>query len=292
VHGDFRIGAWLIQPQLHTIARDAQVTHVEPKAMQVLVYLAEHADQVVPKERLISAVWTDTFVTDGVLIRCISELRKAFDEDANDPKVIGTIPRGGYRLVAPVVPVAPEETEAAATAKPQHTKRLVLALLTVILAGVGVLAYIFRPSLEQPRVVGFTQITHDGHQKNFDGQVIATVLTDGPRIYVQENIDGRFVVGQVPSSGGEIVPLWTLLPNIALYGLSPDKAELLVGSFVRTEQDVKLWSIPVSGGPPRNLGWSGAGANWMQNGELLLANNNALDVSAKDHVSKRRTLRA
>jgi DNA-binding winged helix-turn-helix (wHTH) protein/Tol biopolymer transport system component len=288
VHGDFRIGAWLIQPQLHTIARDAQVTHVEPKAMQVLVYLAEHVDQVVPKERLISAVWTDTFVTDGVLIRCISELRKAFDEDANDPKVIGTIPRGGYRLIAPVVPVAPEETEAAATAKPQHTKRLVLVLLTVILAGVGVLAYIFRPSLEQPRVVGFTQITHDGHQKNFDGQVIATVLTDGPRIYVQENIDGRFVVGQVPSSGGEIVPLWTLLPNIALYGLSPDKTELVVGSFGRTEQDVKLWSIPVSGGPPRNLGWSGADANWMQNGELLLANNNALDVIAKDHVSKRR----
>lgn len=95
MHGDFRIGAWLIQPQLHTIARDAQVTHVEPKAMQVLVYLAEHADQVVPKERLISAVWTDTFVTDDVLIRCISELRKAFDEDAKDPKVIGTIPRGG-----------------------------------------------------------------------------------------------------------------------------------------------------------------------------------------------------
>jgi hypothetical protein len=38
--------------QLHTMARDAQVTHVERKAMQVLVYLAEHADQVVPKERL------------------------------------------------------------------------------------------------------------------------------------------------------------------------------------------------------------------------------------------------
>jgi DNA-binding winged helix-turn-helix (wHTH) protein len=52
VQGDFRIGVWLIQPHLHTIARDAQVTPVEPKAMQVLVYLAEHADQVVPKERL------------------------------------------------------------------------------------------------------------------------------------------------------------------------------------------------------------------------------------------------
>src|SRR5271155_4593935 len=102
VQGDFHIGAWLIQPQLHTIARDGHVSHVEPKAMQVLLYLAEHADQVVPKERLISVVWADTFVTDDVLTRCISELRKAFDEDAKNPQIIETIPRSGYRLLAAV----------------------------------------------------------------------------------------------------------------------------------------------------------------------------------------------
>ena len=102
VQGDFHIGIWLIQPQLHTIAANRQVIQVEPKAMQVLVYLAEHADQVVPKERLIGAVWADTFVTDDVLTRCISDLRKAFNDDAKDPKVIATVPRSGYRLVAQV----------------------------------------------------------------------------------------------------------------------------------------------------------------------------------------------
>ena len=81
---------------------------LEPKAMQVLVHLAEHAGEVVPKERLISAVWTDTFVTDDVLTRAISGLRRVFCDDAKAPQVIQTIPKGGYRLMAPIVPVEPQ----------------------------------------------------------------------------------------------------------------------------------------------------------------------------------------
>jgi TolB-like protein/DNA-binding winged helix-turn-helix (wHTH) protein/cytochrome c-type biogenesis protein CcmH/NrfG len=102
VQGDFRIGRWLIQPQLHTISLGAQVINVEPKAMQVLVCLAGQTQEVVTKERLIREVWTDTFVTDDVLTRCISELRRAFNDDSKDPRVIQTIPRVGYRLIAPV----------------------------------------------------------------------------------------------------------------------------------------------------------------------------------------------
>jgi adenylate cyclase len=83
VQGDFRIGRWLIQPQLHTISLGAQVINVEPKAMQVLVCLAGQTQEVVTKERLIREVWTDTFVTDDVLTRCISELRRAFNDDSN-----------------------------------------------------------------------------------------------------------------------------------------------------------------------------------------------------------------
>src|SRR5215470_17192999 len=112
LEGDFRIGAWLVQPQLHTIALEGRVSHVEPKAMQVLVYLAEHPEEVVPKERLIRAVWADTFVTDDVLTRCISELRRAFDDDAKEPRVIATIPRSGYRLLAPVEPTEARPREA------------------------------------------------------------------------------------------------------------------------------------------------------------------------------------
>ena len=145
VQGDFHIGAWLIQPQLHTIARDDQITHVEPKAMQVLVYLAEHADQVVSKERLISAVWADTFVTDDVLTRCISELRKAFGDDPRNPEVIETIPRGGYRLLASVEPLPAEPVSAAASSSPRRwplwaaaiAEALGLALLVLALNSGG-----------------------------------------------------------------------------------------------------------------------------------------------------------
>jgi DNA-binding winged helix-turn-helix (wHTH) protein len=52
--------------------------------MQVLVLLAAHAGQVVAKERLIQTVWPDAFVTDDVLTRAISELRRVFGDDAKD----------------------------------------------------------------------------------------------------------------------------------------------------------------------------------------------------------------
>lgn len=70
--------------------------------MSVLVCLAEHKCEVVSKEQLFAAVWPDTFVTDDVLKRSISELRKALGDDTKEPRFIGTIPKGGYRLICPV----------------------------------------------------------------------------------------------------------------------------------------------------------------------------------------------
>jgi tetratricopeptide (TPR) repeat protein len=70
--------------------------------MQVLVCLAEAGD-LVSKEALMRKVWADTFVTDDVLTRSISELRKALADDPKRPRYIQTVPKGGYRLVQPVM---------------------------------------------------------------------------------------------------------------------------------------------------------------------------------------------
>ena len=72
--------------------------------MQVLVYLAERAGQVVTRAALLDDLWPDVFVTENALSRCISQLRKAFDDDPRDPHIIETIPKTGYRLIAPVCP--------------------------------------------------------------------------------------------------------------------------------------------------------------------------------------------
>ncbi|MGA8153040.1 MAG: protein kinase [Terriglobales bacterium] len=147
-----------------------------------------------------------------------------------------------------------------------------IAIFAAALVGVAVVAYLLRPALPAPRITGFTQLTHDGHQKNFYGQVTPTVLTDGPRLYVEENIDNRFVVSQVSTSGGETVPLALPLPNVNLDSISPDKSELIVGSFTGYELDQPLWAVPTLGGSPRRLGETTAeDAAWMPNRDLLIA---------------------
>ena len=103
--GDFRVGSWLVQPSLNNISQNGTSNRVEPKVMEVLVCLAEHAGEAVPKEKLLQTVWPDTFVSDDVLKRSVSELRRVFGDDAHESRVIETIPKRGYRLVAAVKPV-------------------------------------------------------------------------------------------------------------------------------------------------------------------------------------------
>jgi Tol biopolymer transport system component/DNA-binding winged helix-turn-helix (wHTH) protein len=102
VRGDFRIGDWLIHPGVNSMERDGATVHLEPKVMQVLVALASEPGEVVTREHLRSVVWPDVFVGEDVLIRAISEIRRAFSDDPRVPHTIETIPKVGYRLIAPI----------------------------------------------------------------------------------------------------------------------------------------------------------------------------------------------
>ncbi len=166
------------------------------------------------------------------------------------------------------------------TVQPQpHSRGKSFAVAAVVVAIAAVAAYALRPTLSPPRITGYTELTHDGHQKNFFGQVAATVLTDGPRLYVEENIDGRFTVVQVSAAGGETVPLPMPFANANLDSISLDKSELVAGSFTGYELDQPLWAIPVLGGSPRRLGdLTAEDASWMPNGDLLIAHGTQLIV--------------
>lgn len=98
---NFQIQEWVVSPKLNSLRCNGRMVRIEPKVMQVLVCLARSSD-VVSKEKLMQTVWADTFVTDDVLTRSISELRKVFDDDKRNPRFIQTIPKGGYRLMVPV----------------------------------------------------------------------------------------------------------------------------------------------------------------------------------------------
>lgn len=102
MRGDFGIGDWLIHPAVNSMEHDGETVHLEPKVMQVLVTLSSEPGEVVTREHLRSVVWPDVFVGEDVLIRAISELRRAFSDDPRVPRTIETVPKVGYRLIAPV----------------------------------------------------------------------------------------------------------------------------------------------------------------------------------------------
>ncbi|UCF37479.1 MAG: helix-turn-helix transcriptional regulator [Acidobacteriota bacterium] len=102
MQGDFRVGDWLVRPDVNELNRNGEKKSIEPKVMDVLIYLSEHAGEVLSKERLIQAVWPDTFVTDDALKYAIVSLRKVLGDNASDPRFIRNIPKRGYQMVAEV----------------------------------------------------------------------------------------------------------------------------------------------------------------------------------------------
>jgi len=80
--------------------------------MDTLVHLAARAGEVVSGDELIDAVWQGRVVYDAQIYKIISELRRAFRDHGNGEPFIQTVPKRGYRLVAPVAPAQPRESSA------------------------------------------------------------------------------------------------------------------------------------------------------------------------------------
>jgi adenylate cyclase len=119
---DFRLGDWIVKPHTNSVVGPEGETHVEPKAMQVLSLLAGRAGQVVTKNEILRDVWEGTFVSVEVLPNAIWELRKALGDDAKRPRFIQTLPKKGYRLIAPVV-TSSAETPASPAVAPSTSRR-------------------------------------------------------------------------------------------------------------------------------------------------------------------------
>jgi DNA-binding winged helix-turn-helix (wHTH) protein len=98
----FEVGEWVVEPMLYRITRGDEVRHIRPRAMGVLECLAEARGAVVTRQRITDRVWRTEYVTTNALTHVVAELRTSLGDDADRPMFIETIPRRGYRLVAPV----------------------------------------------------------------------------------------------------------------------------------------------------------------------------------------------
>lgn len=85
-----------------SLFRNSEVVPLAPKSCEVLVALVESGGRIIKKEEIVERVWANTFVEEANLTHHISALRKALSENKNGRKFIETIPRRGYRFVAPI----------------------------------------------------------------------------------------------------------------------------------------------------------------------------------------------
>jgi len=157
VAGRFTLGDWTVSPELNSLDREGQVVHLEPKIMQVLVVLAEQPGHVVAKKQIFQRVWPDTFVSDEVLTRSISELRKVFEDNPREPRYIQTISKSGYRLVAPVI----EESRPSSHWKTSRVVSVSVVALAALLTAVWYLRPKTDGTIQSLAVMPFVNVTAD-----------------------------------------------------------------------------------------------------------------------------------
>jgi len=162
----FKLANWLVNPKLCVISNAQETINLEPKAMTLLVVLAEAEGELVSRDELFESVWPNQYVTDQALNTLISSLRKSLAHQPADTNIIETRAKLGYRLSQPVQWETPKNATKAATqtTNPIDTK-LWLLLLTLILT-----VLFFANKFYNPRDNAST--TADINSANNDYQVI------------------------------------------------------------------------------------------------------------------------
>lgn len=108
-----RIGEYCVDLGALTVHGGAAPVRLKPKAMAVLIELARRPGATVTRDELLDRVWRSSYTTPSVVGHAVSALRRAFGESPQDSRYIETIPRLGYRLLAPAEFIDPPVAEAA-----------------------------------------------------------------------------------------------------------------------------------------------------------------------------------
>jgi DNA-binding winged helix-turn-helix (wHTH) protein len=133
----FRFGRFLLDPADRQLSRDGAPVELNARYLDALALLVGEQGRLVSKDRFMDEVWRGVPVTDEALTQCIKTLRRQLGDDAARPAFIETVPKHGYRFIAPVETVGRDgaaAAPAAIAARPSGAWRA-----TLVLAGAGTL---------------------------------------------------------------------------------------------------------------------------------------------------------
>jgi transcriptional activator of cad operon len=118
-----RIGDWSVDPATGQMSRSNESIRVEARTLRLLLCLAENAGQVVSIDDLLNKAWDGVIVTPDSVYQGVASLRRLLGDDPKNPTYIATVPRLGYRMIAPVGPWVDPLPAAAAIDEPKPVRR-------------------------------------------------------------------------------------------------------------------------------------------------------------------------
>ncbi len=113
----YRFGDVELDTASYTLTRGDEPVAVEPQVFEVLTYLVEHRDRLVPRTELFDEIWNSRFVTDSALSSRIKAARAAIGDDGRAQRCIRTVHGRGFQFVADVETLAMADVAAAPTAE-------------------------------------------------------------------------------------------------------------------------------------------------------------------------------
>jgi adenylate cyclase len=180
-----RVGDWELDTALNEVRQGSQTVKLEPKATELLAFLAQRAGQVVSREELLAALWPGVVVGDDTITQAVLKLRRSLKDDARSPRYIETISKRGYRLIAPV-----ERSGAAPAARRFPAFVPALAVLAALL--LGMVLYLERQARQESvqeigrlptvTVLPFESVEDDEAQRRLGRGLAADLSTDLARL--------------------------------------------------------------------------------------------------------------
>lgn len=254
-------------PLENTVRKGDVEVELEPRVMKLLCFMAENAGLVVSREQLISTIWSDVIVQEDSLTKVISELRRVLGDDTKEPKIIRTIRKGGYQLIADV---EWQESKLNGTEATGNTRFMAwLVICTIML-----LAGLFYIQQEGPNTAKLSLPPPEKiiRLTSYAGQELDPSLShDGKNLVYVRNLGGiLFDIYMLSLETNKSIRLTQSDFKDRFPRWSPNDQHI---AFLREhENDSSLMMVNTSGGKPKTLATfneTGMGIDWSLDGKYL-----------------------
>ena len=269
----FQFGPFILDPAEHLLLRDAQAVPLTPKAFDLLTLLVTHAGRLLTKEELLEQLWRDVSVEESNLTYHVFAVRKALGETEQE-RYVETVPRRGYRFVAPVA-VVPRSvpTPDAAPATPV-VRRPHMAIWLITAAAVGLAVWFARtPSRPTDVRAGAAVRFQIPVPEGMAGEAQFSLSPDGAHlVFPAAGADGVVHLWRRDLGSLQIEPIpGTDLPA----GGVPPMFWSADGRSLAFDTGGMLKRVPLAGGPTQDicsLPNAGVGGTWNTRGVILVGN--------------------